>query len=153
MADGKVDQGFMVHWVSQHIFNGNLAYFGYQGSGKQVRDVLHIEDLFALVKIQLTNPELFYGETFNVGGGNGCSVSLKELTELCSSITGSKMDIKKASHPNNLDIPIYISDNQKITQLSGWCPEKNISDIVDDIYSWISENKNVLKPIFKASDN
>ena len=147
---GKVDQGFLVHWVSQHMFNGKLAYFGYEGSGKQVRDVLHINDLFELVKIQIENPQQYHGETFNVGGGLKSSTSLKELTQLCSSITDKDLDIGQAPHPNKLDVPIYITDNQKITQLSGWQPQKSMTDTVSDIHKWIIDNEPLLKPLFKT---
>lgn len=42
---GRVDQGVVVYWVARHVFGGPLSYIGYGGSGKQVRDILHIEDL------------------------------------------------------------------------------------------------------------
>ena len=44
---GKVDQGVAALWVARHIYGGNLAYIGYGGTGKQVRDMLHVDDLLA----------------------------------------------------------------------------------------------------------
>ena len=52
---GKVDQGVIVFWAANHIYNKQLSYFGYGGEGKQVRDILHIKDLFNLIQIQLKN--------------------------------------------------------------------------------------------------
>lgn len=51
---GKVDQGVFTLWVANHYFNRSLCYTGFGGTGKQVRDLLHPDDLFALVQKQLT---------------------------------------------------------------------------------------------------
>src|SRR5262249_11777661 len=50
---GKVDQGFVVLWLSRHLFGGPLAYIGFGGHGLQVRDVLHVDDLYDLIIRQL----------------------------------------------------------------------------------------------------
>ena len=50
---GKVDQGFLTHWVARHVFGGSLAYKGFGGTGKQVRDVMHVDDLARLVDTQI----------------------------------------------------------------------------------------------------
>jgi CDP-paratose 2-epimerase len=42
---GKTDQGFITFWLAQHLFGGKMSYIGYEGSGKQVRDILHVRDL------------------------------------------------------------------------------------------------------------
>ena len=50
---GKVDQGFIVLWMARHLFGGSLAYMGFGGEGLQVRDVLHVDDLYDLLAKQL----------------------------------------------------------------------------------------------------
>jgi nucleoside-diphosphate-sugar epimerase len=52
-----------------HYFGRPLAYLGYGGSGKQVRDLLHMDDLLELIEEQLRHPDHWAGTTFNVGGG------------------------------------------------------------------------------------
>ena len=47
---GKVDQGFVVLWAARHLFGGALSYNGFGGAGLQVRDVLHVEDLYRLIR-------------------------------------------------------------------------------------------------------
>jgi len=64
---GKVDQGVFVLWVAAHYFGKPLSYIGYGGNGKQVRDLLHIDDLLSLVKYQLDNFSELDGEVLNVG--------------------------------------------------------------------------------------
>ncbi len=66
---GKVDQGVFSWWLLAHLFGRPLSYIGYGGSGKQVRDLLHVDDLVDLVDEQLGEPERWSGVTANVGGG------------------------------------------------------------------------------------
>ena len=77
---GKVDQGVFTHWMLAHHFRNPLSYIGFGGHGKQVRDLLHVEDLVDLVERQLLDPEAWDGRTVNVGGGRECSLSLRETT-------------------------------------------------------------------------
>ena len=80
---GKVDQGVFTHWMLAHHFGNPLSYIGFGGSGKQVRDLLHVEDLVDLVERQLLDQEAWDGRTVNVGGGRECSLSLRETTAIC----------------------------------------------------------------------
>lgn len=79
---GKVDQGVIVLWVAKHHYKQPLSYIGYGGTGKQVRDVLHVKDLYRLLEIELKNINAHSGQVYNVGGGLERSVSLLELTRL-----------------------------------------------------------------------
>ena len=74
---GKVDQGVITLWVARHYFGQPLRYTGFGGHGKQVRDILHVHDLFDLLQLQLEAPERWDGRVYNVGGGNDGSVSLQ----------------------------------------------------------------------------
>lgn len=146
---GKVDQGFVVLWLAKHLWKGELAYIGYQGSGKQVRDILHVEDLFSLIDWQIHNIDVVNGKTMNVGGGMEGSVSLLEMTDLCQSITGNKIAIQPILENRKADIPIYITDNSTVTSLTGWKPTHKPKDIIQEIYNWMKENENQLKPILQ----
>ena len=59
---GKVDQGVFTYWMLAHHFGRPLAYIGFGGSGKQVRDLLHVEDLLDLVEEQLREPSRWAGK-------------------------------------------------------------------------------------------
>lgn len=144
---GKIDQGVAVLWVARHFWKRNLSYIGYGGEGKQVRDILHVDDLFNLLDEQIHNVGKYSGKTFNVGGGIESSISLKELTSLCEDVTGNKIDIVKDLEPRPADIRIFISDNSLINTLSGWSPVKKPLEIVSDIYRWIENDQKVLSGI------
>lgn len=141
---GKVDQGVVSLWVARHIFNGELGYFGYGGEGKQVRDILDVNDLFRLLLIQMEEMDRHNSIIYNVGGGSDCSISLKELTDICEQVTGNRIKIKSVPENRVADIPYYITDNTKVTEATGWCPEKKPLDIVREIAEWILENKTFL---------
>jgi len=144
---GKIDQGVVVLWVARHFWKNKLSYFGYGGEGKQVRDILHIHDLFRLIDEQIHHFSKYNGQTFNVGGGIGCSVSLQELTGICEKVTGNKIRIEKVAETRMADIRMYITDNSKITALSGWKPKKKPKEIVTEIYEWIKNNQKELLEI------
>jgi len=81
---GKVDQGcFLRSGLARHFFQMPLTYTGFGGEGKQVRDLLHPEDLYRLIRSQLDGLDEGEGEIYNVGGGQSVSTSLCELTTLC----------------------------------------------------------------------
>ncbi|MCK5682593.1 NAD-dependent epimerase/dehydratase family protein [bacterium] len=146
---GKIDQGVIVLWLTRHYWKKKLSYIGFGGHGKQVRDILHINDLFKLIKIQITDFDTFSNEICNVGGGLDISVSLKELSSLCRDVTGNKISIDNIYKNRLADIPIYISDNSKIKSLCGWTPSIKPKEIIIDIFEWIKANEASLKNILK----
>lgn len=144
---GKIDQGVVVLWLAMHFWKKELGYFGYGGEGKQVRDMLHVNDLYNLLAIQLKNVDKYAGVSWNVGGGNEVSVSLNELTTLCQQITGNQILIKKVTENRIADIPWYITDNSKISTLSGWQPTISKEQILTETFDWMKNNENILKNI------
>jgi CDP-paratose 2-epimerase len=114
------------------------------GSGKQVRDMLHTDDLFRLIDWQIHHLDEINGEIFNVGGGTEISISLQEMTALCEQITGNKISIQQVSETRTADIRIYITDNSKVSAKTGWQPEISAKQIFSEIYDWIKTNEKQL---------
>jgi CDP-paratose 2-epimerase len=143
----KVDQGFVTLWAARHLFGGSLQYIGFGGNGLQVRDILHIDDLFDLIDLQLSRIQDYRGNVFNVGGGREISVSLLELTQICSKICGNSIniDVQPETHP--ADIPYYVTNNSDISSETGWKPKRSVAKILDDIFLWLRENKEQLRNI------
>jgi len=146
---GKIDQGVVVLWIAKHFWNQPLSYIGYGGTGKQVRDMLHTDDLFRLIDWQMHHLDEINGEIFNVGGGTEISLSLNEMTTLCEEITGNKIPIKQVPENRTADIRIYITDNSKVTAKTGWKPQISPKQIFSEIYKWIKENEQQLASILK----
>lgn len=146
---GKVDQGVVTLWVARHTFGRALQYIGFGGVGKQVRDLLHIDDLYTLLCQQIQQPETWDGRVYNVGGGTEISVSLKELTELVNNITKREIPIEPVQQTNPLDVRIYITDSQSVQNDFSWKPEYQLHAIVEDVYNWIQKNQSDLEPILR----
>jgi CDP-paratose 2-epimerase len=87
------------------------------------------------------------GQIFNVGGGLEQTISLAELTHICSQITGNTIPISQNTENRPGDIPIYVTDNTKITEFSGWRPEITIPTLLTEVYDWFTQDENMLKPI------
>ncbi|MFY7829485.1 MAG: NAD-dependent epimerase/dehydratase family protein [Flectobacillus sp.] len=146
---GKVDQGVMVLWVAKHYFEQQLAYIGYGGSGKQTRDMLHVLDLYRLIDFQLHNMDKVNGEILNVGGGVEVSASLQELTQICQEVTGKTIPINKVTENRAADIRLYVTDNSKVTALTGWTPSISMKQIVSEITAWLTEYESQLAYVLK----
>jgi CDP-paratose 2-epimerase len=144
---GKVDQGFFVLWAARHLYGGGLAYTGFGGNGFQVRDVLHVADLFDLICRQIESLDSHNGQVFNVGGGPSCSTSLAELTGLCADHTGVRLTMKSEPATQPVDIPFYITDNNSVTKATGWSPRHSIAEILDDVIGWLERHRKELEPV------
>jgi CDP-paratose 2-epimerase len=142
---GKVDQGVFTHWVVSHYFGRPLRYIGYGGTGKQVRDLLSVEDLVKLVEDQLRDPGRWVGFNGNVGGGRGVSLSLLEATQLCRELTGNEVPVEESEEPRPGDVPFFISDCSHLFERTDWRPRHSAEEILADIYAWIRGNESALE--------
>jgi CDP-paratose 2-epimerase len=138
---GKVDQGVFSWWLLSHHFGRPLSYIGYGGSGKQVRDLLHIDDLLDLVDEQLGDPEAWNGSVANVGGGRECSLSLLETTELCRELTGNEVEVGSDPETRPGDVPIYLSDCSRLFARTAWRPRRTPRDVLADLLGWTLANE------------
>jgi CDP-paratose 2-epimerase len=142
---GKVDQGVFTFWLLSHYFEDSLQYIGFGGTGKQVRDVIHVDDLIDLIEVQIEDMDTLSGEVFNVGGGREYSLSLLEATEMCREITGNKVPIEPVDEERPGDIPLYISDNSKVEKKTGWSPSKSPKEVLSDTHAWIESNESIFE--------
>jgi CDP-paratose 2-epimerase len=144
---GKVDQGIVAFWLAAHRFGRPLSYIGFGGSGKQVRDVLHVDDAAALIVRELDEPDLFAGAVVNAGGGAAGSVSLLELTELCRAATGRETPVTSSDETRPGDVPWYVSDCGRLQTLCGWRPTRTPEQVVADVGTWVAEHEDDLRPV------
>jgi CDP-paratose 2-epimerase len=138
---GKVDQGVFTHWMLAHHFGNPLSYIGFGGQGKQVRDLLHVEDLVDLVERQLLDPGEWDGRTVNVGGGREISLSLRETTAICRRLTGNEVPITPVQETRQGDVPIYLSDCTRLFGLDEWRPRRSAEQVLADVHAWIAADE------------
>jgi CDP-paratose 2-epimerase len=145
---GKVDQGVFALWVARHYFRQELRYIGWGGQGKQVRDLLDIDDLAELLDIQLSRIGEITGQTFNIGGGLQSSLSLLETTQLCREITGNTVPIEHVADNRPADLRLYITDNSRIHKTLGWLPGRTPRDTLTKLFDWIKESEPLVRHVW-----
>jgi len=140
---GKIDQGWVVWWAVACWFGLPLKYIGWRG--KQVRDILFIDDVCRLVDVEMSQIGRLRNEVFNVGGGGANSLSLVEATQFFEKRLGRSVPIAHEGNPRKADTVIYITDNRKAEQVLGWQPRTGIAEGLDSILGWIAENEAELR--------
>jgi CDP-paratose 2-epimerase len=139
----KLDQGWVVWWAIAHYFELPLKYIGW--NGKQVRDILFLEDVCALVELQMSQMQCFRGDIFNLGGGAENSLSLREGTALLEKKLGRGTNISTEETLRKGDLPIYFTDNRKAIKQLNWQPKVTIDEGFDRILAWIGANEAALR--------
>lgn len=142
---GKVDQGVFTHWLLCHHFQRPLSYIGFGGQGKQVRDLLHVDDVVELVQAQAARIGEFRGEVFNAGGSTVANLSLRETTELCRQLTGHTLAVGSDPVNRPADLRWFIMDNQAVAARFGWRPRRDAGQILRDTHDWIRQHETSLR--------
>jgi CDP-paratose 2-epimerase len=144
---GKVDQGVVMLWVACHHFGRPLRYIGFGGQGKQVRDMLHVEDLFDLLWRQIQDLSRWDGRPYNVGGGREISASLAELTAICRQQTGREVALAADPATSPVDLRIYLSDHRRVSREFSWTPQRSVATILEDLHAWIRAHEGPLRSV------
>jgi CDP-paratose 2-epimerase len=145
---GKVDQGVFALWMAHHYFKRPLAYIGYGGTGKQVRDLVAVDELADLVLHQIASLGGSSQPVYNVGGGLASSLSLAEATALCQEITGNRIEIARVPENRPSDVRLYVTDNARVNADTGWSPRKTPRETLAEIFTWIRDNERLVAPLW-----
>jgi hypothetical protein len=112
-----------VSGLSLHWFGLWLAYLGWQG--KQVRDVLFVEDMLALLDVQMSKLSSL-PEVLNVGGGASNAISLREATSAMQDISSRSTSVTQSEKARQGDVALYFTDNRKASQHFGCQPRTDL---------------------------
>lgn len=136
------DQGW-IGWFCQkalEIKNGTLQQpFTISGTGKQVRDVLHAEDVVNLYFAAKDCPAA-YGEVFNIGGGIGNSLSLLELFSMLEQFLTIRMTYTQLPWRES-DQKVFVADIDKAQNVIGWRPSVGKQEGIHKMLDWLCEMK------------
>jgi CDP-paratose 2-epimerase len=143
---GKSEQGWTAWWAIAHHFGLPLRLIGW--GGKQLRDVLFIEDVCRLVEKEMEQVGRIRGQVFNIGGGLGQTVSLVEATELMRRKFGSSVPVTIQAEARKADLAIYATDTRKAQRVLGWAPRIGIEEGFDRIIAWVRENEDSLRGLY-----
>jgi CDP-paratose 2-epimerase len=139
---GSEDQGWVAHFLYSALEGKPLTIYG---DGRQVRDILHVDDLVRAFEAAYANREKTAGQIFNIGGGERNAVSLLELMDRVEELTGARAGYNFGEQRAG-DQLIYVTDHGKFTSYTGWQSKASVDDILSSIYKWYRSNRDLLLP-------
>lgn len=134
---GNSDQGWVAHFIISMLKNNPITIYG---DGKQVRDILYVDDMVRLLELQASNIHKIRGCVFNVGGGYKNTISLLELCKMLN-IKPSFKDWRPA------DQKVYYSDISKAKKLLDWEPEISPKAGINKLLEWWKQHSELLTTI------
>jgi CDP-paratose 2-epimerase len=133
---GSEDQGWVAHFVRQALKGEPITIYG---DGKQVRDLLFVDDLVRAMQLAQENMSIAAGEPFNLGGGAVNSTSLLELLDEIQRLTARPLFINWGAERLG-DQKWYVADTSKIRNKLGWTPATSIRDGIRTLYDWYRQH-------------
>jgi CDP-paratose 2-epimerase len=133
---GNEDQGWIAHFLIRALRGEPITLYG---DGRQVRDVLFVDDLLELYDAALAAPEKIAGRAFNVGGGPGLTVSLLEFLEHLRTAEGLEVEVSFGDWRPG-DQRVYVSDVRRVADELGWRPSTSLADGTQKLRAWLESN-------------
>ncbi|MCK6496995.1 SDR family NAD(P)-dependent oxidoreductase [bacterium] len=138
---GIEDQGWVAWFVIAAVFQHPIVIYG---NGKQVRDVLYVEDLVNAYEQAIDRRDQVAGRIFNIGGGPDYALSIwKEFGPLLENLLGRKIPVSYSDWRPG-DQPVYISDITETRTKLGWEPRIKPAEGIRNLYDWVLENKDLV---------
>ncbi len=145
---GNEDQGWVAHFAIRAIENKAVNIYG---DGKQVRDILFVEDLVDAFLLAQKNIDKISGQAFNIGGGTRNTVSLLELLNTIGKFRGEEIPLSFGDWRPG-DQHYYVSDIRKFGEATGWYPKHNVQQGVAKLYRWLCESRGLDVPFMLTSE-
>jgi CDP-paratose 2-epimerase len=136
---GTEDQGWVAHFLLQAMRGESVTFYG---DGRQVRDILFVEDLVNAMLLAHETISATSGHAFNIGGGTANTVSLLELASVIGDLQGAPMDIRFADW-RTADQRYYVSDIRGFGAITGWKPAVGVREGVARLHKWLLEHRDV----------
>ena len=136
---GIEDQGYLAWFVIAAVLGRPITIYG---DGKQVRDMLFVEDLLNAYDLAIEKIDDIAGSVYNIGGGPENTTSIwRELGPALEALLESEIPVNWVADWRPGDQRIYISDIRKIKTELGWQPQVSFPDGVQRIFNWVKENR------------
>ena len=139
---GNEDQGWVAHFLYSALTGTPVVIYG---DGRQVRDVLCVDDLVRAMQAVRDNQESTAGQIYNVGGGRQNTTSLLELVDTIEGLTGRRLRYHfTKTRPG--DQLVYVTDTSKLRRATGWEPKLTVRQTLERIYEFWKRNRDVFEP-------
>jgi CDP-paratose 2-epimerase len=135
---GVEDQGWLAWMLIAAVTGKPLTIFG---DGKQVRDVLHVDDLLNAYDLAIAKIDIAKGQVYNMGGGVGNVLAIwSEFGPMIEKLLGKKMEVARGDWRPG-DQKVFYADYRKAERELGWKPQINLEDGIERLFQWVQENK------------
>jgi CDP-paratose 2-epimerase len=135
---GVEDQGWLAHFVIAAQLGRSLAIYG---DGKQVRDMLYIDDLVRAYTLAIEKIDIARGKIYNIGGGASNTLSIwQEAGPQLERLLGQPIPVRYGDWRPG-DQPVCVMDIAKAEQELGWRPEVGLQEGVERLWNWVRDNR------------
>jgi CDP-paratose 2-epimerase len=132
---GTEDQGWVAHFLLRALDGAPITLFG---DGRQVRDILYVDDLVEAFMLADRHVDRLSGQAFNIGGGPGNVISLLELLDRIEALDGTRPQTDFQDWRTG-DQRYYVSDTRSFQRATGWQPRVSAAQGIERLYRWLRE--------------
>jgi CDP-paratose 2-epimerase len=134
---GVEDQGWLAWFIIAALKKRDISIYG---NGKQVRDILFIDDLLDAYEAIVSKADQVSGEIFNVGGGPSNTISIwTEFGPLLERLLGRPIPVEFSDWRPG-DQPVYVSDIRKANKVLDWRPSVSVEEGIQLLFRWVWDN-------------
>ena len=135
---GVEDQGWLAWMIIAAITGRPLTIYG---DGKQIRDLLYVDDLLNAYDAAIARIDTVKGQVFNLGGGPENTMSIwAEFSPLLTKLLGKKVVVNRGDWRPG-DQKVFVADIRKAAEELFWKPHLRVEEGVGRLFAWVSENR------------
>ena len=135
---GIEDQGWLAWMTIAAVTGKQITIYG---DGKQVRDVLHVDDLLNAYDAAIENIDAAKGQVYNMGGGTRNVMSVwTEFGPILEKLLGNKIKVARADWRPG-DQRVFYADFRKAKRELGWEPKIDLEEGIESLFNWVKENR------------
>ena len=133
---GIEDQGWVAWFVIAALTGKRISIYG---DGKQVRDILFVEDLLNAYDAAIENPSVSSGQVYNIGGGAKNVLSVwTEFQPILERLIGKPLDVSWGDWRPG-DQKVYVSDIRKASRDLKWAPKVSVEEGIEKLFRWVQQ--------------
>jgi len=137
---GVEDQGWVAHFLISSVLGRPITIYG---DGKQVRDILYVDDLLAAFEGAVNRIDVSAGQVYNIGGGPKNTMSVwTEFHQLLRELLGREVQVGYDDWRPG-DQLVYVSDTSNAQRELGWKPQTSVQEGIEKLFRWVVENKHL----------
>ena len=138
---GTEDQGWVAWFTIAAVTNRQITIYG---AGRQVRDVLYVDDLLDAYDAAIANIDAIKGRAVNLGGGPANVLAIRQVLELIAPRMGREISVAHSDWRPG-DQRVFVADVSRARALLGWSPRTGVDIGVGRLYDWVVANQDLFR--------